>query len=192
METATSCTRGFLAVDDLEQLVGILQGIVTTAAVVIGGIWAYLKFFRGRTFRPRLEPGISGKVIGHGEVSYLIVTASLKNVGLSKVDIEQRGSGLRLFTCDAAPDATEAQVAEWTRIKTFSVLEDHQWIEPGESIEEQRLIVLPEDGHLAIQLELRIVSNGITWKERSVIDLAGEDRRGPGAQHPSGEEGSEQ
>jgi hypothetical protein len=182
----------FLAVDDLEQLVGILQGIVTIAAIVIGGIWAYLKYFRGRTFRPRLEPDISGVVVSHGGVSHLKVTASLKNVGLSKVDIEQKGSGLRVFSYDAAPHATEAHIAEWTRIRTFPVLEDHQWIEPGESIEDERLIVIPEDEHLAIQLELRVVSNGITWKERSIIDLAGEDRRGSGVQHPVAEEGGKE
>jgi hypothetical protein len=38
-----------------------IKTIVETAAVIVGGTWAYYKFFGGRTFRPRLELAISGR-----------------------------------------------------------------------------------------------------------------------------------
>ena len=40
-----------------------MDKIVRIAAVVIGGIWTYLKFIRGRIYRPRLKPSVSGRIV---------------------------------------------------------------------------------------------------------------------------------
>ena len=75
----------------------ILKNVATIIAIGAGAVWAYFNFFKGRTYRSRLEPKVSGKVISRNGASYLIVTAQLKNVGLSDVRIDQKGSALRVF-----------------------------------------------------------------------------------------------
>jgi hypothetical protein len=39
------------------------QGVVTGAGIIIGGIWAYYRFIRGRLFTPKIELALSEKVI---------------------------------------------------------------------------------------------------------------------------------
>jgi hypothetical protein len=75
----------------------VLKNVATIIAIGAGAVWAYFNFFKGRTYRSRLEPKVSGKVISHNGAYYLIVTAQLKNVGLSDVRIDQKGSALRVF-----------------------------------------------------------------------------------------------
>jgi len=56
------CTeKGPSLLDDIKTIVEIIGTAVTAAAVVIGGSWAYFKFVKGRTYRPRLEVGLSGQ-----------------------------------------------------------------------------------------------------------------------------------
>jgi len=43
----------------LQQATTVAYNIVTSSAVVIGGIWAYFKFVRGRAFANRAELGVS-------------------------------------------------------------------------------------------------------------------------------------
>ncbi len=118
---------------------------------------------------PRLELTVTGEVISDKEVKYLIATAQLKNTGLTNFDMQQRGTALRVFSYLPAEKTIRARTADLHRLATFSVFEDHEWIEPGEVVEEQRLIVLPDSEHFALQLELRVVSNGISWVTRTVV-----------------------
>jgi hypothetical protein len=66
-------------------------------AIFIGGLWAYYKFFRGRTFKSRSEFLVSGLVQRDANSAELLASAQMKNVGLSKIRISQRGSALSAF-----------------------------------------------------------------------------------------------
>lgn len=153
----------------IQMAVDLVQKLFTIAAIIVGGIWTYFNFFRGRTYRMRLEPTVSGKVVTFDGVRHLIATMSLKNVGLSKVEVEQEGSGLSVLAFEV-PDGTANVVsAAWEHLAAFPVFESHQWIEAGELIEEQRLIVIPTIVHTAFQLRLRIVSHKISWDAMDTI-----------------------
>jgi hypothetical protein len=86
----------------------------------------------------RLEPKIFGKVIFQDGVDYLITTIQLKNVGLYKVDIEQRGTAFRVFSCEPTTKLSETHSVEVRRLGTFEVFKNHGWIESGETIEEKK------------------------------------------------------
>jgi hypothetical protein len=144
-----------------------IKTIVETAAVIVGGIWAYYKFFRGRTFRPRLELAISGRASEAKGHTNVLIAVQLKNVGLSKVAISQEGSAIRVFASD--PTKTDG-VAEWQRAITVGVFEKHGWIEPGETITDQALISVAGIGHMAVKLELRLVGNHIEWNALSIVE----------------------
>src|SRR5215471_9788274 len=127
-------------------------------AILIAGAWAYFNFFRGRTYRPRLEPSISGALSFNERNGWLVASVKLKNVGLSHVTIRQRGSALQVFTAEARTGFVRAQEMGWKRIAVFDVFAKHGWIEPGELLQEERFIGLPQVGYVAVRLDLRIVS----------------------------------
>jgi hypothetical protein len=100
-------------------------------------------------------------------------SAQLKNVGLSKVAIEQKGTGILVYDLKAAsPSVREPMtpIEELTMVR--SVFRDHGWIEPGETVDESFLLQLPENrDRIAIKLELRIVAGHIEWNANSIVEL---------------------
>jgi hypothetical protein len=149
----------------------VVKNFATILGVIVGAIWAYFNFFKGRTYKPRLEPKVSGKIISKNETFYLIITVQLKNVGLSDVDIIQKGTALRVFSyLPSGTDKSVTSTIKQNRVVTLSVFEKHGWVEPGELIEEQNIVALPKDESVAFQINLRIVSNGIEWNSVAIIE----------------------
>ena len=148
--------------------------IIKIVGILVGAVWAYYKFVKGRMFRPRLEPSVSGETFRKNDRDYLIASIALKNVGTSKVEIKQAGTALRVFgsptsaTDDAEP-STQAS-ADWKRIVTLSVFEKHGWIESAELIHDQILVAIPAD-QLALKLELRIVGQGLEWNAKKIVPV---------------------
>jgi hypothetical protein len=142
---------------------------VASAAFLVGGIWAYYKFIRGRVYRPRLEPTIAVRAFQRTAHDYLVASISLKNVGTSKVEIKQEGSALRVF-CTPLRVEAPPQVTEWKRVATLPVFEAHAWIESTETIEDTPLIYLPPE-QLAAKLELRIVGQALEWNAKAIVQL---------------------
>lgn len=166
-------------------------------AIFVGGFWAYYRFFRGRTFRPRLEFLVSASVQRTGSSSELLAYLQMKNVGLSKVEISQRGSGLRVFrSLPASPD--DPTHVRWERLVTLPVFENHAWIEPSETIKEQMLLRVVLAESTAVKCELRIVSQKrgrkIEWNECFILPLIANasvspnDNTGENAMAPYGQD----
>ncbi len=145
---------------------------VRIAAIVIGGFWTYLKFIRGRIYRPRLKPSVSGRMVIVSGQPYLIVSIGVENVGSSKVEISQKGTGLRLFSPELTPAATPPSQVGWMHLGTFSVFEKHGWIETGECIQDELLISLQQVAS-AFKLEFRLVAKGIEWQSRATVESDG-------------------
>jgi len=145
--------------------------VVKTLAILFGGVWAYWKFVRGRTFRRRLELTISGTTFERQGACYLSGVVQLKNVGLSRVTIEQQGTAIELFR---VRDIKSHLIEE--DLETLEVFLKHGWIEPGETIEEPFLLVIAEvdETTIGVRLHLRIVSRGIVtraieWNAGAVV-----------------------
>ena len=83
---------------DVNTITGVADNIVTSAAVVIGGIWVYFKFIRGRTFADRAELDVSLSLERTVGPMYLCATVTIKNTGLSEYSFEQKNmKAIRLF-----------------------------------------------------------------------------------------------
>jgi hypothetical protein len=154
-----------------KDIVGVLKDAITAAAIVLGGIWTYFNFIKGRIYRPRLEPGICGKVFRENGITFVISKAELKNIGLSKVDIKQMGLAIIVHSYQVA-DTASITTADKTQLATFPVFENHEWIEPGELIKDEQLFQVPEYKGTGIRVELRFVYNGIEWNAGSVAELS--------------------
>jgi hypothetical protein len=140
------------------------EHLFTCIGIVAAGIWAYYNYFRGRTYRPRLEPKLSATLMGGRSHSYLAIGVIVKNVGLSKVDIKQSGTVITVFAGTVPDNLTRARELDWSEIRLLTVLSDHAWIEPGEEIEERYLLALPATQCPMYRAEIRIASPiGQTW-----------------------------
>ncbi len=165
---------------DARILFDALQKAVATAAIVVGGLWAYLKFVRGRTFRLRLEPSVGGLVWrepGPEAALYLLIDCRARNAGLSKFRISVEESALQVFTSAAAgpspaPAAGEAgataEPVGWEELGGYAVFEDSGAapLEPAEQAQDEILLELPGGGPAALKLVLTVTARarrGRSW-----------------------------
>jgi hypothetical protein len=61
---------------------GTVSAIITAVGVIIAGGFAYFKFIKGRTFRPRCSIDIDPELITIGESRALQVSVTVRNEGL--------------------------------------------------------------------------------------------------------------
>jgi hypothetical protein len=167
------------AASDWNKTIDSSQKVVTALAVIIGGIWAWLKFFRGRTFRSRIELAVSAKIIMSGSSKFLKATMEMKNVGLSQAILKTDAVYLDVFLIDAATvrSADRLYSARWSEPVTFAVFQDHGWVEPSEEISDELLFQLPDNEQLACKLKLTVNSSGnflktqgTRWSATAIVD----------------------
>lgn len=177
---------GFLieecSLQNAQLLADSMQKTAATLAIVGAAVWGYFRFVRGRTFKRRLECEVTGEALRGGGQVHILVTASARNVGLSRVKIDLEQTGLRIFTHAAqtvsaegfaatAPKTQSAAepgdderedspyLAQWKLLDTVSVLEGLDQLEPGEPRRTQLLVEIPaEGGFHAVRLELWVAS----------------------------------
>ena len=137
---------------------------VRIVAVILGGVWAYVKFARGRIFHKRLEPTVSGRCFRDKQGDYVIAAVKLKNVGASRADLQKRGTVLIVNGCARAKDSSPERPVDWNRLTVKSIFEYHAGVEPSETIEDSVMVDLPAD-LIAVRLEVRVVvSRGLLRK----------------------------
>lgn len=160
---------------DWAETAEIWSNLATVIGLFVGGLWAYLKFFKGRTFYPRLELKVSGRPgTIHGSRT-LVARLEIKNVGLSRVQLSQEYCRLEVsFFLKEAYELIYEKVASsemseiprapvWSEPGIFRAFNDHLWVESGEAIVEEMLVTVPPDPHIAYSLTLRVVSPELAW-----------------------------
>jgi len=156
---------------DWQKALEMAERISKILAIIAAGIWAYYHYFRGRIYKPRLELKVSGRLTPRKGGRYLLATVQIKNVGLSKVELKQRGTGLRIISIEEHVKEAKENGLKEKRLKTFPVFEHHKWIESGERITDQRFFGIPEGERIGLKLELRAVVGGIAWRDTKIIGL---------------------
>ena len=145
--------------------------VTQSLALIAGGVWAYFKFAKGRTFRDRLNPAVSGKLVSIDGSVFLMVTIRLQNVGLSRIALDQDVSALDVF--EYVPSQTgELLIVENSRLASFRVFRDtDRYIEPNEIVERQALIALSRVSALGYQVEFEVFSDsGYGWRAMRIVD----------------------
>jgi hypothetical protein len=154
-----------------KDFVEVFANISQSFALIAGGVWAYFKFAKGRTFRERLTPTVSGRVVAMDGSVFLVVTTMLHNVGLSRIAFDQEESSLVVF--EYLPSKAEEIVSlknKWLAV--FQVFGDKdRYIESNEIVERQCLIALPQVSNIGYQLEVEVVTNsGFAWRATTIVD----------------------
>jgi hypothetical protein len=144
-----------LAFGDVQTGVSLLGTTTTALAVLVGGLWAYFKFLRGRTYRPRLSVGMEAQwhVVNGRHLLHARIT--VKNIGASVVTPRQRGMGLRVSALSPQQPKPPVEV-RWDVVRVFEVLGDHEWIEAGETVSDDLLLDIDSAEPEALLLEARL------------------------------------
>ncbi|NOY60596.1 MAG: hypothetical protein GXO75_16935 [Calditrichaeota bacterium] len=117
-----------------------------------------------------MEPNVSGEVVQKDKSKYLIATIHLKNIGISRIPIQNEGSALILYFSETGFTALdEPYIMEWNESIPVSIFEDVEQLESGETIGKKYLISLPHKTPPAIKMELRIVAQEFEWTATAII-----------------------
>ncbi len=160
----------------IQPTLDLIRTIVQVAVVAVGAVWGYYTFVRGRTFKLRLDPAVSGRARNEGTTVYVTVSSKVKNIGLCKVKLSQTGTAVKILS-HTLRETGSVEVVTWQHLKTLSVFEKHATLEPGETVNDEVLIAVPAAIGQAFKLELRLVSkrlvsNNIEWNTLSIVDPA--------------------
>ncbi len=166
---------------ELTTVTGAVNDIVTSSAIFIGGIWAYFKFIRGRTFAHRAELDVAVSLEDSNGRLYLSVAITLKNTGLSRLPLNSDMKVVRLFRMVSESDSA-VYSAEWERISTVAILDQHDRLEAQEIVTDTLVYCLSgadtDPGHAVYQVEALvgaprrlITGKGTRWQSRAVVFL---------------------
>lgn len=171
-------------------LTDVVYHLVAAVALIVGGGWAYFKFIKNRTFKPRLAVRVEGRVITGSEgqdtrgssaasaTPRLVVRCGAENVGLREVKIGEEGTALRIYFhgVESGGSGERATLADWQWLDSWPVFESRYSLEPDEPVEEQLLIELPRKGFAALRLELVVHSPpGNAWEVSEVVVIRTEE-----------------
>jgi hypothetical protein len=137
--------------------VDIVGTLVTALAVIIGGLWVYFKFAKGRTFRPRIQVDLAGEWLLIDQRTLIQLRVTVKNIGGTKVQLVQRGTGLRVSRLHSTPAASPPAPVQWESLRVFPLLTEHHWLEPGEAISDDLLLDLAAQDKIATLAEARLI-----------------------------------
>ena len=109
----------------MAEILDIVSKIVPVLAILTGGFWAYYKYIKGRLFYPRIELQINGELDIIDSFPHLILKYQVKNIGLSKVELDKEASGIRVMKYNPPDDSLEIESANWKSIGSFPILNKH-------------------------------------------------------------------
>lgn len=153
----------------------IVVNIVTAVALIIGGGWAYLQYIRGRTFKRRLQVGVSGQVRREHGILKILVDCRAENLGIRRFDVNSEGTAIRLLASRMdTPPLDEPLEGGWEVLGVWQAFAPAS-LELGESMDDAILLDLPDGGQSALRLELSVsLPSGESWRASDVVFLSEE------------------
>jgi hypothetical protein len=158
--------------------VGAILSLVQIAAIVIGAIWAYYKFVKGRVWHRRAEPMVEATLMSNGWDPALRTRVTLRNTGAA--DVPLRTTLLTIFSAVAGESDGHGE-ANWKEIARAHAFRDHESVESQETITDDLVIPLPSPPErlLAYRVKCQVYDKrtkpGATcWTTHTIIPKNGE------------------
>jgi hypothetical protein len=158
-----------MSLETLESVAKIIQSAAAVAAVIGGALWAYYRFVKSRTFQARLTVGVSGKYHKVEDRTFIVVNATVQNVGAGKAIIKQSGTAIRLLGHDSYDKLNGSAKLPEEAIGAYGVFEGHDNAEPLESFEDCKVIQVHTEPYVAISIELRVVGGSSVFRAKDVV-----------------------
>ena len=113
-----------------------VKNVCEILAILVGAAWTYLNYFRGRIYKPRIECAVEALIEKHSGHPFLRATVRVRNLGLSKVQIEQKGTALLIYSADLQEQSASFPIqVRWSNpVGAFDVFSGWQWVESSEAV----------------------------------------------------------
>jgi hypothetical protein len=156
---------------DVSHWVETAKNICEILAIFGGAAWTYLNYFRGRIYKPKLECSVEASIEKHSGHSFLKAIVRIRNIGLSKVPIEQKGTGFLVYSRNTQGDNPSfPSEIQWREpVAAFVVFSGRKWVEPSESIAESVMVALPHGDAFTYKVTLKVVSGRIWWTAETLV-----------------------
>lgn len=154
---------------------GIFQATATGLAFIIGGLFAYYRFFKEETYSDRLQPSVS-TAVSYSEGYYLIiVTSTVENPGQVTVKLDRS----RTYFIASVRNLGDT---DWKDRNGGAVFSQQNMVQPGEAISDQIWFEIPNGNEVALRTDL-VVAKVLTgheeegqgeafgWGARDIVNL---------------------
>jgi len=136
----------------------IAQSVVTTLAILFGGLWTYFRFFRGRTFHPRINLSVSGSTRKRGDKTYVSVSIKVENKGNAAVHIDHDRTYVAVHNEHGQPGFGE-------HVDVVPVLRSCYIVEPQEGIVDEQLSCIDVEPDIVLRLVFHVQSKRyLSWR----------------------------
>jgi hypothetical protein len=112
-------------------------------ALVIGGLWVLMNYYRGRTHKPRLELRIFGERAFRDGLEYLTIRTELKNVGLSRVNVKHDGCMITISAHRLPKKVGFVMEPKWQELANIDLYKGQGWVEPNGLLIDSQCVPLP-------------------------------------------------
>src|ERR1700722_998994 len=148
-----------------------IKGVCEILAILVGAAWTYLNYFRGRIYKHRLECSVDASIEKHAGHTFLRAAVRIRNIGLSRVPIEPKGTALLLYSIPAQDQAPSfPSHVEWEEpVAAFDLLAGRKWVESSEAVAEALMVALPRSDASTYKVTLKVVSGEIWWTAESIL-----------------------
>lgn len=174
--------------DGLVTAVDVAQSVVTTAGILVAGVWAFYVFVLGRSFSANVHMQFDlERVIDSPTARVAVLVVRAKNIGRTRV--HKRSVHIHVVPIaedelDQPPLALIPGKLDMTRMKRYSIFEDLAALEPDEEVTED--VMLSLGPHSRLKVEVRFVGRVVlgrafrafdggrgdpAWVSRGVLDL---------------------
>jgi hypothetical protein len=174
--------------DGLANTVDVVQGLVTTAGILVAGVWAFYVFVLGRSFSANVHMTFDlERVIESPTARVAVLAVKAKNIGRTRV--HKRSVHIHVVPIaedelDQPPLALIPGKLNMTRMKRYPIFEDLAALEPDEEVTED--VMLSLGSHSRLKVEVRFVGRVVLgrafrifeggrgdpgWVSRGVLDL---------------------
>lgn len=158
----------------VETTANIFQSTATGLAFIVGGLFAYYRFFKEETHSERLQPTVSAAVSRKDDKIFIRSTAEMTNNGLTSIWIDMGLTRVGVST-------RKAGIYGWNPYIVEEVFTGSDHVRPGETVGDQVWMEIPDDDYVALQIELRIAKvqeeeerkeeRILGWIARDIVDL---------------------
>lgn len=101
-----------------------------------------------------------------GKIMQLEAKISLKNQGLSKIAIDRKSSALRVNKLQGRLNSEiefdEIREVQWNHLGTFTIFNEHEWIEPSEIIYDRKMVEF-KSNETVFKIEAIVMTKKQEW-----------------------------
>ena len=172
----------------LATAVDVVQSVVTTAGILVAGVWAFYVFVLGRSFSANVHMTFDlERVIESPAVRVAVLAVKAKNIGRTRVHKKSVHIHVVPIAEDELAQPPLALIPgelDITRMRRYPIFEDLAALEPDEEVTEDVMLSLGPHSRLKVEVRFvgRVVLGGVFrafdggrgdtgWVSRGVLDL---------------------